>query len=234
VKEREDAENGAKAARARLEELSAQMAQAKETLAKAMKADKFTGEQLGAGKGYESPATAQLREQIKLINGQMQAIYSSLNELPSQIEGISNKAYEQAVAVDAAMQAADIKIAEIESKFQLTEKAQQFTQATAEMETLVKSLADNVGRLEPINEAQRQAKDLILEAVQGGISPEEQTRINMALRTVMSTLQANQGVTLQTMQDLIAANTGYGDQIKSLQREVAMLKQRALTSQPMR
>lgn len=185
--------------------------------------------------GQTSIESQAVAGQLDGIEKQIANLYQIIERAPARIEEISTQAITQAANVDAAIINAQTQIQEIEGKFQLSQKAQEITNATEKINQSAQDIEKAIGGFEPVTQLQAQAKESIMQAVSDGeISARDQQQIASSLQLLMSSLQTGQTSVLGTLQDLIKINNDLAMKMGQLNQETSTLKRQVQSLQGIR
>ena len=186
-------------------------------------------------KGETSLESQAIGGQLESIRQQIADVYKIIEKAPERIQQISVQAITQAEAVDVAVMQAQTQIQEIESKFKLSQKAQEITTVTEKIGQSAQDIEKAIAGFEPITQAQAQAKESIMQAVSDGvITAQEQQQIGTQLQVLMSSLQTGQTSVLGTLQDLIKINNDLAMKMGQLNQETSTLKRQVQSLQGIR
>lgn len=175
--------------------------------------------------GFQSARTVEATGQLDSIQKQIENLYKIIEDKPQRMQEIANEAMAQAANVDAAIITAEIQIDEINTKYNLTQRAQELTTATDQIKTGAEEIGATIAGFTPLNEQQNQAKATIQKALEDGkITVQESQQIGGSLQMLMSNLQAGQGVNLSTLQDLVKLNSDMLLKMQQLNKETSALR----------
>jgi chromosome segregation ATPase len=175
--------------------------------------------------GHQSARTVEATGKLDSIQKQIENLYKIIEDKPQRMQEIANEAYAQAANVDAAMIDAEIKISEINTKFNLTQQAQNLTSATDQIKTGADEIVKGVSQIEAITPIQQQAKDQIIQAASDGvITAQESLAISSNLRTLMGSLKAGQESNLGTLRELLSVNDAVRIKMQTMANEIKGLK----------
>jgi len=227
VEQRKDVDAEIQDAKKKLAQLEEQQARAASNRAFYTKQDKDLIKAGVFDEGYQSARTVEATGQFDSIQKQIENLYKIIEDKPQRMQEIANEAYAQAANVDAAIIEAEIKISEINTKFNLTQQAQQLTTATDQIKTGADEIVKGVSQIEAITPIQQQAKDQIIQAASDGvITAQESLAISSNLRTLMGSLKAGQESNLGTLRELLSVNDAVRIKMQSMANEITGLKQK--------
>lgn len=193
---------------------------------------------IGAGaeeEGFQSLETQGAAGALSGIQKQIQELYKIIESGPERLQQITNESYVKLTEMDAVMQNAETQIAEIESKFQLSQQAENITNATTQIGQSAEEIEKAVGAFEPVTQLQAQAKESIMQAVSDGvITAQEQQQIGIQLQTLMSSLQTGQQLSITTLQELIKINNDLATKMGQLNQETSALRRQVQSLQAVR
>jgi chromosome segregation ATPase len=225
LKQRKDVDSEVQDAKKKLAQLEEQQARAASNRAFYTKQDKDLIKAGVFDEGYQSARTVEATGQFDSIQKQIENLYKIIEDKPQRMQEIANEAYAQAANVDAAIIEAEIKISEINTKFNLTQQAQNLTSATDQIKTGADEIVKGVSQIEAITPIQQQAKDQIIQAASDGvITAQESLAISSNLRTLMGSLKAGQESNLGTLRELLSVNDAVRIKMQSMANEIKGLK----------
>lgn len=225
VEQRKDVDAEVQAAKKKMEQLERRQQSIQSTANFFAKQDK---DLIKAGvfeEGYQSPRSQEASGQLDSIKKQIENLYEIIQDKPQRMQEIANEAMAQAANVDAAVINAETQISEINTKYNLTQRAQELTTATDQIKTGAEEIGATIAGFTPLNEQQAQAKATIQKALEDGrVTAQESQQIGASLQMLMSTLQSGQSVNLSTLQDLVKLNGDMMLKMQQLNKETSALR----------
>jgi predicted nucleic acid-binding Zn-ribbon protein len=179
------------------------------------------------GEGFKSSAVAQAESKLAGIEKQISGLFDFIDQAPQRIGELTTASYTQAAKVDQAIEGAKIEIEKIESEYKLSEKSQAITAASQQMSGAAQAISTAIESFEPINQAQENAKNQLLQAAADGqITANEQQQVAASLNTLMGTLRAGQNTSISTLQELIRINNELVSKIGAANNAISDLRSR--------
>lgn len=235
VKQRQDVESEVDEARKRMAALEAQQQQVGSDRAFFAKQDK---QQIKYGiqkEGFVSANSQEANARYEGLQKEIENLYKIIQNAPQKLSEITNQAYEQAATVDAAVTTAEIQINEINTKFNLTQKAQELNTAADTVKTGAKEIASTIEQFTPLTEQQAAAKASIQKALEDGkITAQEQQQIGASLQMLMSSLQTGQAANLSALQDLVKINNDLALKVQAINKDTINLRKQVNALQGIR
>jgi predicted nucleic acid-binding Zn-ribbon protein len=177
------------------------------------------------GEGFKSSAVAQAESKLAGIEKQISGLFDFIDQAPQRIGELTAASYTQAAKVDQAVEGAKIEIEKIESEYKLSEKSQAITAASQQMSGAAQAISTAIEGFEPINQAQENAKNQLLQAAADGqITANEQQQVAASLNTLMGTLRAGQNTSISTLQELIRINNELASKLGAAGRAIDGLR----------
>jgi hypothetical protein len=185
--------------------------------------------QVGFGRekeGFVSPSTARAEADFKATDARIKELFSQVDSIQNEIPALVDAVYQQGYQVDQAVSEAQTTIQAVESQFGTQEKIAEITATTERMGAAAEAINQEIGKFEPINDVQKQAKEsLLAAAADGQITSEETRQVAGALQILMGTLKAGQEGNLDMIRRLIETNTQLATATAILDRKVQKLEQ---------
>jgi predicted nucleic acid-binding Zn-ribbon protein len=179
------------------------------------------------GEGFKSSAVAQAESKLAGIEKQISGLFDFIDQAPQRIGELTTASYTQAAKVDQAVEGAKIEIEKIESEYKLSEKSQAITAASQQMSGAAQAISTAIEGFEPINQAQENAKNQLLQAAADGqITANEQQQVAASLNTLMGTLRAGQNTSISTLQELIRINNELASKLGAANNAISDLRSR--------
>lgn len=179
--------------------------------------------------GYQSAKTSQFESQLAKLEGALASLQKQSDRAPSQIQSLIDQSFVVAEEFDQAQKSAAAQIQEANQKFNVAESTQQLNEGVATITAGVQSLKENVGKLEPINAQQQQAKSILESTLSDSkLTADEMLKNAAALQVFQGTIKVGQEGTLKAVQEmqkvtnaLIASNNAL---VAEAQRQAGIIK----------
>jgi predicted nucleic acid-binding Zn-ribbon protein len=179
--------------------------------------------------GYESAATSRLESQLAELEGAIANLQKESKKAPEKIDKALNAVYATAQEFDNAQKGAAAQIQELETKFNITESTQALNAGVANITEGVRTLKEDVAKLEPVNAQQQEAKNTIQAALADGkLTADEMLKVGAALQVLLGTIKAGQEGNITTIQEmqkvmnaLIASNNSL---VEESRRQAGIIK----------
>lgn len=157
--------------------------------------------------GYKSSAVATLEAKFSGLEKEISSLFKFIDTAPDRINKLTEQSFTQAAKLEEVMAKAQIDIEGIESKYQLTEKAEAITTASQAIGATAKAITEGIGQFEAIGQVQEEAKSQLLQmASDGKITADEQVKAGALLQTLTGTLKSTQSEHVSRLNELITIN----------------------------
>lgn len=191
---------------------------------------------IGAEKeGFQSLQTQAASGQLAGIQKEIENLYKIIESGPVRLQEITDQSYVKLAEMSAVMTNAETQIAEIEGKFQLSQKAEQINAATEQIGQSAQEITAAMETFQPVTQAQEQAKAAIQQVASDGvITAQDQQKIASNLQILMSSIQTGQQSSIATLQELIQINNQLALKMGELNRETNALRRQVNSLQGIR
>jgi chromosome segregation ATPase len=225
--QRDDLDREVADAEKRIASLQQQQQQLTARLNLSRASDEFLIQRGVEDEGFKSRAAANAEAKLAGIEKQLSDLFKFVDSAPEKIGELTATAFTQAAKVDQAVEGAKIEIEKIESEYKLSEKSQAITAASQQMSGAAQAISTAIESFEPINQAQENAKNQLLQAAADGqITANEQQQVAASLNTLMGTLRAGQNTSISTLQELIRINNELVSKIGAANNAISALRSR--------